>query len=173
MAAVVVPFWIFAIFFCFMFIWFIAIAGVGMTIDTILFVFPGVTACLVNIPCLLAWWFSLKIASVLAEDTVMLHSRRSHVGSVLHANLRSCASSTQIDDAIELIQRHSVQSAEWNTIVVPAVHGLVMNTLPTLSAGWGISLGLVFAAAVPASFSYVNLYLWWGSGLSVGMAVGI
>ena len=66
-----------------------------------------------------------------------------------------------------------MQSEKWNALVIPAVHGLVKTTLPMLSAGWGISLGLVFAAAVPASFSYVNLYLWWGGVYSVVMAVAI
>ena len=74
---------------------------------------------------------------------------------------------------IGLIREHGVQSEKWNALVIPAVHGLVKTTLPMLSAGWGISLGLVFAAAVPASFSYVNLYLWWGGVYSVVMAVAI
>ena len=80
----VLPFWAFAIFFCIMFVWFIVILGAGMSFDTVLFTFPGVTGCLVNIPCLLVWWFSLKIASVLAEDTVTLQSHRSHVRSADH-----------------------------------------------------------------------------------------
>ena len=172
LAVLALPFWAFALFFVIMFVFFFLMQGMPITFDAMVFMVPGITGCLVNIPCLLAWWFSLKIASVLAEDTVRC-PRRSHCRQCCPSNLRRRASAAQIDDVIELIREHGVQSEKWNALVIPAVHGLVKTTLPMLSAGWGISLGLVFAAAVPASFSYVNLYLWWGGVYSVVMAVAI
>ncbi len=90
------------------------------------------------IPCLLAWWHSLKTAALLAEDA--------------------------IDDVISDITRYEVSSKEWDEELIPAIMLLVTDTLPTLSRGWGFSLGLLFAGCGPLWLSYLNNFLWWGFG---------
>ena len=90
LAVLALPFWAFALFLVCMFVFFVLMQGMPITFDAILFMVPGITGCLVNIPCLLAWWFSLKIASVLAEDTVRC-PRRSHCRQCADDPLTSAA----------------------------------------------------------------------------------
>jgi hypothetical protein len=96
---------------------------------------------LVIVP-LLAWWHSLKAAALLAEDAV--------------------------DDVIEDIKSTDVGDEAWDSLVIPAVMNLVTDTLPTLSHGWGLSLGLLFAGCGPLWLGYLNNFLWWGN-LTTGM----
>ena len=71
-------------------------------------------------PCLMAWYLSLKEASVLVSDSVA--------------------------EARKLIKQTSPTSPEWNDRVVPAILKLISHTLPALSTGWGDGLVAIWAS---------------------------
>ena len=70
-------------------------------------------------PMLLAWYLALKEASILVSDEVV-ETRKKIVGT-------------------------KVDSAEWESAVVPQVLRLIDETLPALSSGWGDGLVAIWA----------------------------
>ena len=82
-------------------------------------------------PMIMAWYLSLKEASILVSDTVV-ETRKS-------------------------IMATTATSPEWNTVVVPQVLQLIQVTLPALSKGWGDGLVAIWVAAwVGAIGSFVG-----------------
>ena len=68
--------------------------------------------------CVFPWWLTMKVAAVLVSDNIA--------------------------EAEQAIQRCSPTAPEWDAEVVPMVLGLCDETLPLLSRGWGLGVGLNF-----------------------------
>lgn len=84
-------------------------------------------------PMLFAWYLALKEASILVSDEVV--------------------------EARKKIVRTKVDSAEWESIVVPHVLKLIDETLPTLSSGWGDGLVAIWVGIWIQAIAAFALFL--------------
>ena len=105
---------------------FAAYDGFFASVGFVLFAVPNFAYCACFFPTLFLWWYSLKAASALTAAPV----------AVANGKARAVAERLRKDGG-------SMDSQTWRPEVEAPVLELVRSTLPTLSDGWGRSVGLV------------------------------
>ena len=87
-------------------------------------------------PTLFVWWYSLKVAAIITAARVASADRQAR------------AVAKRLPDT-----GGRLDPKKWRSEVEEPVRQLVRNTLPTLSGGWGRSLGLIMVGLVMIALS--------------------